>query len=314
MKDGITVIIPFLNEASGIEAFCRAFDEYAGKVSFPIEAIFVNDGSTDESPSIVRSFKFEKIAKCKLIDFSRNFGSHAGYRAGIQNASCDICTWIAADLQDPFELIDISYEKIRNGGLDAVYVGRSRYEVPFLTKLFSRTYSFLMQKYAVEKYEPGGYQTIVFNRKIIDYLNSNVEANSSILLQIVNAGFRTEVIHVDFAERKAGTSKWSFRKKIKLAIDSFVAFSFMPIRLVSIVGLILFFLGAGYGIWVIINKIINPLVPLGYSTITCLIAIGFGVTNISLGVIAEYLWRTYDASMNRPVFIISEITDLKDEG
>ncbi|MCR5590971.1 MAG: glycosyltransferase [Lachnospiraceae bacterium] len=311
MKEGITVIIPFLNEESGIEAFCRAFDEYAATVSFPIEAIFVNDGSTDASPSIVRGFKFSNLAKCRLINFSRNFGSHAGYRAGIKNASYDICTWVAADLQDPFELIDISYEKIVKDEADAVYVGRSTYEVPFFTKLFSHMYSTLMQKYAVPKYEPGGYQTIVFNRKIIDYLNENMESNSSILLQIVNAGFRSEVIHLDFTERKAGRSKWSLSKKVKLAIDSFVAFSFMPIRLVSLVGVIMFIAGALYGVWVIINKFISTTVVSGYSTLACLLALGFGVTNISLGVIAEYLWRAYDASMNRPVFIISEIVELK---
>ena len=98
---------------------------------------------------------------------------------------------------------------------------------------------------------------------------------------------------------------------LKLFIDSFVAFSFMPIRLVSIIGIVMFVLGLVLGIFTIVNKIINPAVPIGYSTLAAIMALGFGITNISLGIIAEYLWRAYDAARKRPVFIISDIMDLK---
>lgn len=311
MRDGVTVIIPFLNEEQGIYDFCIQLEDYAGRVSFPIEAIFVNDGSKDNTGKVIAGFDFRHLERCRLIEFSKNYGSHAAIRAGIQRASYDICTWIGADGQDPLELIDISYRKIKEDGYDAIYVGRTSVSVPAMTKLFSNAYGKLMRDYAVEKYEQNGFQTIVFNRKIIDYLNSNMEANSSVILQILDAGFRTDIIRLDFRSRQTGKSKWTFSKKLKLAIDSFVAFSFMPIRLVSIVGVLLFLAGLVYGIWVIINRFTNPSVPLGYSTLSCILLAGFGITNISLGIMAEYLWRTYDAARKRPLFIVSSDKELK---
>ena len=247
-----------------------------------------------------------------MISFSRNFGSHAGIRAGLLNASYDICTWLAADLQDPFELIQAAYDKIVTRGVDAIYVGRSSVNIPATTKFFSRMYSALMRKYAIKNYETGGIQTVVFGKKIKDYLNLNIESNSSIILQILNAGFKTETVYYDFNERVAGSSKWTFSKKIKLAIDSFVSFSFMPIRLVSIVGIMVFIAAIILALQIAVNKCVNPSAPVGYSTIACIMLGGVGITNISLGVIAEYLWRTYDAARNRPLFIVSDIRVLKE--
>ena len=163
-----------------------------------------------------------------------------------------------------------------------------------------------MKKFAVSNYSSGGISTIVFNRKIKEYLNRNIENNSSIMLQIMDAGFREITLPMHFHERSAGVSKWTLKKKIKLLIDSFVAFSFAPIRLVTIIGMALFGLGILIGLITIINKIVNPAVPGGYSTLICILSLGFGVTNISLGIVAEYLWRAYDAARGRPCFIIAD--------
>ena len=130
------------------------------------------------------------------------------------------------------------------------------------------------------------------------------------MLQIMDAGFKYTTISLDFHERATGVSKWTLSKKIKLFIDSFAAFSFAPIRMVSIIGIIIFFIGVIIGIFTVINRIVNPSVPIGYSTLASIMALGFGLTNISLGIIAEYLWRAYDAARKRPVFIVSEVTDL----
>ena len=154
-------------------------------------------------------------------------------------------------------------------------------------------------------------ELVIFNRKIIDLLNNNIESNSSIMLQIMDAGFKNCTISLDYNERSAGVSKWTFSKKIKLFIDSFVAFSFMPIRMVSIIGVLIFILGLIIGVFTLVNKILNPAVPIGYSTIACILALGFGITNIALGIIAEYLWRAYDAARKRPAFIVSSVVDVK---
>lgn len=312
-KEGMSLIIPFLNEEQGIELFCKTIDEYIASLDFDVELVFVDDGSTDKSVDIIKEYIFDNVKVIKILKLSKNFGSHAAIRAGLTKATYDICTWLGSDLQEPLELIPLSYKKISEEGYDAVYIEKKSIVVSKSNRLFSKIYSFLMQKYAVKNYASGGTSTIVFNKKIKDYLNANIESNSSIMLQIMDAGFRFYNVALDYNERSAGKSKWTLSKKIKLFIDSFVSFSFMPIRMVSIIGVIIFLIGIVVGVITIINKIINPDVPVGYSTLASIMALGFGVTNISLGIIAEYLWRTYDSARKRPVFIVSEELELKND-
>lgn len=306
---GISIIVPFLNECEGIELFCKTYDEYKKEAAFDIELVFVDDGSTDGTGDILSNYEFQNIKKVKLVTLSKNYGSHAAIRAGIQNAYYDICTWMGSDLQEPIELIKLSYQKIMEG-YDAVYIEKKTIKVSKLNRFFSKMYSHLIRKYAVDNYSKDGVSVIVFNEKIKDMLNQNIESNSSIILQIMDAGFRNYSYSMDFHERTAGHSKWTMKKKIKVFIDSFISFSFMPIRLVSVIGLFMFLIGIVIGIFTLVNKFVNPDVPIGYSTLACIISMGFGVTNISLGIIAEYLWRAYDAARKRPVFLISDVKSL----
>ena len=305
-KKGISIIVPFLNEADGIEFFCQTIDSYSKELDFPLELIFVDDGSNDRTDIKIKNFSFQYIKRVRLLTLSKNFGSHAAIRAGVSYAHYDICTWLGSDLQEPLEFLKAAHEKI-DEGMDAVYIEKNSIKVGKLNRGFSKLYSSMMQKWAVKNYASGGISNIVFNRKIIQLLNANIESNSSIMLQIMDAGFRNTTISLDYKERTFGVSKWTLGKKIKLFIDSFVAFSYMPIRLVTIVGVCMFLFGVLVGAVAFINKLFNVNVPLGYSTLISVMAIGFGITNISLGIIAEYLWRAYDASRGRPVFIISEV-------
>lgn len=310
LNDGISVVVPFLDEAEGIEIFCAVLDEYACKVNFPVEVVFVDDGSTDATCDILCKYQFRNVAGKKLVRLSKNCGSHAAIRAGFQYARYDICTWMGSDCQEPMELLEKSYLLIHEG-YDAVYIEKSSINISYGDRAFSKLYSKLMQKYAVKNYASGGIGNIVFNAKIKKYINENVEANSSIMLQIIDAGFSYKILPMNYNERAAGTSKWTLAKKIKIFIDSFVSFSFMPIRLVSLVGIIMFAVGVIFGLIVIVNKLLHPEVGIvGYATLASLISVGFGITNISLGIIAEYLWRAYDAARRRPVYIVSDVIDL----
>lgn len=307
--NGISVIVPFLNEEEIITQFCMALDEYQRKFSVALELVFVDDGSTDNTIAAIRQYKFIYIQKVKIVQLSKNFGAHAAVRAGLQNVSYDVVTWMGSDLQDPLEILELGMEKIIQG-FDAVYFEKKAVKVSIIERTFSAIYAWLMKKYAVENFESGGINTIMINRKIVKLLNDNVESNSSIVLQILNSGYSHTTIGVEYNSRSGGKSKWTLSKKIKLFIDSFVSFSFMPIRLVSIVGVLIFIIGFMLGIITIINKFTSPSVPVGYSTLASIMALGFGITNISLGIIAEYLWRAYDAARKRPTFIISEVIDV----
>lgn len=311
-KKGISIVVPFLNEVEGIENFCKVLDEYSIELKFGIELIFVDDGSDDNTALVIQSYPFKSIRRVKLLTLSKNFGSHAAIRAGVLNATYDICTWMGSDLQEPLEFLKYSYEKIEEG-YDAVYIEKNSIKVSRVNRSFSKMYSSMMRKWAVKNYASGGISNIVFNRNIMQLLNENIESNSSIMLQIMDAGFKNITISLDYKERSVGVSKWTLAKKIKLLIDSFVSFSYMPIRLVSLLGIGMFLLGVAIGLLTVINKLCNPVVPSGYSTLVSIMAMGFGITNISLGIIAEYLWRAYDAARKRAAFIISNIEEIVKE-
>ncbi len=312
LVEGVSVVVPFLNESEVIEKFCLALDGYQKGFSTPLELVFVDDGSTDDTIGKIEQYCFKFIKKIRIVRLSKNYGSHAAIRAGLSSASYDVATWMGSDLQDPLELLEQGLEKIQQG-YDAVYFEKKQVKVSLAEKTFSGIYSRMMRRYAVKEFESGGINSIMMNQKVLKTLNDNIESNSSIVLQILSYGYKHTTITLEYLARSGGKSKWTLSKKIKLFIDSFVAFSFMPIRMVSIVGMLMFIAGCIIGAFTVVNKFMGSTVPIGYSTLASIMALGFGITNISLGIIAEYLWRTYDAARNRPAFIISEVIEIENK-
>jgi len=310
MEIDISVIIPFLNEEENINDLCITLDNYANGKPYKIEAIFIDDGSIDRSVEILGEYKFSSIW-AKIICLSKNYGSHAALRAGVSRAAGEYCMFFSADLQEPVNLIGLLYEKVTSG-YDLVGVQKGYVKVSFFEKIFSKLYAMLMRKFAVKTYPDNGINNVIFNNKIREQLNKNIELNSSIFLQILNMGYRFTTITCDYDDRKKGKSKWTLNKKIKLFIDSFISFSFAPIRFISILGFLMAIPGFIFAFIILIIRLFNiyPL-AIGWPTLISILMIGFGITNISLGIIAEYLWRTLDASRGRPLFIIDREIELK---
>ena len=304
----ISIIIPFLNEEDNIERLTYELNKFVtNNKEINFEIILVNDGSADRSLEKIKGSIFP--AHTKLINLSQNYGSHAALRAGILYAGGNFIVFSYADLQDPLENIILMFDKM-NLGNDIVWAYRKTSKNSFFEELFSKGYARLMKKYVNKNFPENGFDIVMFNTKIREKLNQNIESNSSIFLQILNLGFKSESIEYIKNQRIAGKSKWGFSKKVKLLIDSFVAFSYMPIRLVSLVGISFFIVGIIWSGYIITRKLIFDDLSSGWPALISTLLIGFGITNISLGIIAEYLWRTLDASRRRPVFIIDEIIEL----
>jgi dolichol-phosphate mannosyltransferase len=305
----VSVIIPIFNEYEGVPFLVESLNQFFGEhPELNAEVIFVNDGSKDNTVERLGEMKHVTY-KAKVISFSRNFGSHAALRAGISHASGEYICFNYADLQDPLELI-IQMKELMDKGHDIIWAQRESTKVSWGERTFSKFYAYLMQKFAFKNFPEKGFDIVMFNRKVAAEVNKNVEANSSIFLQILGMGFRQTDITYKKRERKTGVSKWTLSKKIKLFIDSFVAFSYAPIRFVTIVGIIFFFVGILWTTYIIVRKIFFHDLAAGWPALMSILMIGFGITNISLGIIAEYLWRTLDASRKRQVFIIDEIKEL----
>jgi glycosyltransferase involved in cell wall biosynthesis len=308
----ISIIIPFLNEEENIPELGSALLEFSKATpSVNYEIILVNDGSVDNSIKVLKSATFPRGTK--VINLAQNFGSHAALRAGIQLAAGDFITFIYADLQDPLYLISEMYSVASKDNKDIVWATRKRTGTRGAEKWLSGLYAGLMKKFVSKKFPPNGFDIVLFNKKVTRELNRNIENNSSIFLQILTLGFAQATIEYDKVPRKGGKSKWTFSKKMKLLIDSFVGFSYAPIRLVSIIGMVMFFSGVMWSAYIIARKLISNDLASGWTMLVSILLLGFGVTNIALGVIAEYLWRTLDASRKRPAFIIDDIIELDSE-
>jgi len=308
-KHTITLIIPLLNEEDSIDFLVDQLNKYFAKINaFNAEVIFVNDGSSDNTVQKLSNANHDYY-KAKVCSLSKNFGSHAALRAGILHATGDFICFLFADLQDPVELVGRLYETISNN-FDIVWAKRKSTRNTFVNNFFSKRYASLMKKYVSPLFPEQGFDIVMFSKKVAAELNHNIENNSSIFLQILTLGYSQNCIEYEKISRKIGKSKWTLAKKIKLFIDSFVAFSYTPIRFVTIMGIVFSTGGFIWTIYVLARTLLIGNVSPGWPALISVLLIGFGITNISLGIVAEYLWRTLDASRRRPVFIIDEIIEL----
>jgi len=309
----ISIIIPFLNEAENISRLCEQLNSFCSKnISTKWEVVFVNDGSTDQSVELLKNYPHQHYS-CKIISLSKNYGSHAALRAGISKCTGERISFMYADLQDPLDLLLRMNEEFNKDNYNIVWACRDSLPTGFVDKTFSTWYSKLMKKFVNKDYPEKGFDILMFDKKVKNCLDNNVEANSSIFLQILTLGFAQTTLYYHKEKRQAGKSKWTLSKKIKLLIDSFVSFSYFPIRMVTIVGIFIFLCGIVYSGYLIYRKIFVGDLTHGWAILGTILMLGFGITNIALGIIAEYLWRTLDASRKRPVFIIDDIIDLHNE-
>lgn len=305
----VTILVPFLNESQNIPNLVKELNAFcSAQKDKRFEVIFIDDGSTDASSELLRNSVVS--FQSSVIRLSKNYGAHAALRAGITKASGRFITFMYADLQDPLELVNRLYDKCV-AGFDICWASRNNFTTSFFQRGFSKMYAGLIKRYVSKDFPENGFDIVMFNRKVQAVLNANVESNSSVFLQILTLGFKSDSITYTKVERKAGKSKWTFAKRVKLMIDSFVSFSYAPIRFVTIVGIMLFALGLLLSAYLVVRKLVWNDLAAGWPMLISILMLGFGITNISLGIIAEYLWRTLDVARKRPVFIIDDIIELK---
>ena len=271
---------------------------------FDYELIMVDDGSGDGSWT-----EMEKIAamdeNVKIYHLSRNFGSHAAILCGLEHCTGDCAVVKAADLQEPTELIIEMYKKWQEG-YNVVLAVREDREESFSQKFFADFYYSLVRTFALKKMPKNGFDIYLIDRKVIDVLSLMDEKDSALTGQILWSGFKTAEVPYIRRERKIGKSRWTLQKKIKLVMDTLYSFSSVPITLVTLVGAFAFAASIVWGLVVLINKIAGNIPVSGFTTMFIFQLFSFGITMTTLGVIGGYLWRTFDASRNRPIYIIEK--------
>ncbi len=305
----ISVVVSCYNEEKALPLFYEEMErvrkkDFEGIVEF--EYIFVNDGSKDNTLKIIKELN-QKDPKVRYISFSRNFGKEAAMYAGLEAAEGDYVTLMDADLQDPPALLKQMYDAIKNEGYDSVGTRRvTRKGEPPIRSFFARMFYKIINKMSNIEMVDGARDYRLMKRQVVDSIISLKEYNrySKGLFSFV--GFDTKWIEYENVERVAGETKWSFWKLFKYALEGITAFSTTPLIFSSIVGLIFCLVAFISIIFIIVKTLVYGDPTAGWPSMACIIVFVSGIQLFTIGIIGQYLSKTYLEVKKRPIYIIKE--------
>lgn len=302
----ISVVTPVYNEEDTLPEFYRRLTAVLQRCGDPYEIILVNDGSSDNSLNIMKEINnTDKRVKC--VNLSRNFGHQTAITAGLDYASGDIVAIMDSDLQDPPEVLPELFQKQREG-YDVVYaIRKNRKEGVFKKSAYTIFYR-LLKKMANINIPLDSGDFCVINKKVLNTLKSIHERNRFLRGLRGWIGFKQIGMEYDRDKRFAGEAKYTFIKLLKLAFDGFLSFSYMPLRLASVLGLIVSgssFIGILFIFYLRFFTAMTLTVP-GWASVAVIILFLGGVQLVTIGIIGEYIGRVYDEVRQRPLYIVQD--------
>lgn len=299
----LSFVIPVFRNEGSITPTYEKITGLMHKLVLDYEFVFVNDGSDDNSMQELTALH-EQDSKVKVLSFSRNFGQVPAIIAGMKEVTGAAAVSMSADLQEPIELIENMISKWQSGN-EIVIGHRVDREDSFIANKASAVFYSLM-KYVNPKMPKGGFDFLLIDQKAIAVFNQIDERNRFFQGDILWLGFSVAFIPYSRLKRTIGKSQWTLSKKLKYFIDGLLNTSYIPIRLMSLLGIIISFFGFLYAIVIAYNRFINNTPFEGWAPIMILILIIGGLIMLMLGIIGEYVWRTYDETRKRPLYIIKD--------
>jgi polyisoprenyl-phosphate glycosyltransferase len=298
----VSIIIPSYNEAPNLHAMYGRLDAVTRCLAkHDFEFLFVDDGSSDNTPAILREL-CQTDSRMRVIRLSRNFGSHAACLAGLSEAHGDVIGFLAADLQDPPELIADMLSAIGRE-CDVVLAVRDGRRDSRMTVMMANIYHQIMRRYAIPSWPAKGADVFMITRDVRDVIVRWRCKNTSVFAQILWVGFRRTCIAYSKQQRLAGKSKWSVSKKVNLFADSIFSFSFTPVRLLWGMGAVC---GLGAATCAGAGLFQNAGDDRPWLWIGAAVLFGSSLQLIAAATIGEYVWRIADAVRGAPPFIIQE--------
>lgn len=312
--DKISVVVPCYNEEEALPVYykemCRAMDEMKDVV---FELIFVDDGSSDATLGIMKDLN-EKDSRCRYLSFSRNFGKEAAIYAGLKASEGDYVALMDVDLQDPPTLLPEMYEILQEDGYDNVATKRAtRTGEPRIRSFLSESFYKFVNAISKTEIVDGARDYRLMKRKMVQAVLEMSEYNRFSKGIFGWVGFRTKWLQYDNIERSAGKTKWSMWKLFKYSVEGITGFSVAPLSLASVVG-VLFCLLSFIMIAVIIVRTLVWGDPVsGWPSLACIIFMVSGVQLLCTGIVGEYLSKTYLETKKRPIFILKDSSDDKEQ-
>lgn len=304
----LSIVIPAYNEALNIPLIvsksvqniesCTAIKQY--------EIIVCDDHSSDHTYEAVKNINNPSV---KCIRLSKRSGSHSAIRAGLANSKGDVVLCISADGQDDPAVLPKMIEKVQQG-FQIVWGVRTNRDEPFLNKQFALIFYKLLSYFVANEnnIDLANADFYLLDRRVVNALNSCQERNTSLFGLIAWIGFKQAEVKYERKERTIGKSKWNFNSKMKLAFDWIMAFSGIPLKIISLLGVLIASLGFIYALVIILLSLFNYTTP-GWAETAILILLLGGIQMIMIGVVGEYLWRTLDETRKRPLYFIEQASE-----
>jgi glycosyltransferase involved in cell wall biosynthesis len=303
-----SLVVPVYGNSGSIKALVEAIEHIAEQVDGRLETIFVIDGSPDDSRELLLGALKRSGLDARIVDHSRNFGSIAAVRTGISLARGAYIAVMAADLQEPPELVVEFLRKLATGRVDVVAGERASREDRDVT---SRIYWRLYRRFVIGDMPPAGVDVFACTASVRDVICSLEDVHTSLIAQLFWVGFRRELVPYDRRSRP-GKSGWTLRRKLRYLSDSVFAFTDLPVRILWITGVIGLTLGVLIGALALIGRAVGAITVPGYAA-TILVLVFFGSLNLlGLGIIGSYVWRAYETTKGRPGAIVSDVVELSE--
>lgn len=303
VKKLISIIVPCYNEEKGLEIFFAELNKVINKIkNYNFEILFIDDGSKDNTSIIIRDLS-QKYSNIKYITFSRNFGKESAMLSGLKNSTGDLVVIMDADLQHPPELL---YQMIKGieEGYDSVATRRkNRAGEPIIRSYFAKKFYKIINKTSKVSITEAATDYRLMDRKMVNAVLSLSEYHRFTKGLFEWVGFKTKWIEIDNVERVAGTTTWSFWGLFTYAIEGIVSFSVAPLKIASVLGVLISSTSFLYAIYIIIRTLLLGKDVPGYASLLCIILFMGGIQLISIGIIGEYLSRTYLEVKGRPNYI-----------
>ena len=303
----VSIIVPvYFNEHSLPRLFeaLLSIETSLREKGLEMELILVDDGSRDGSLKEMLKIKHRR-ENTKVVKLTRNFGAVHASKTGLQFVTGDCFITLAADLQEPPALVLAMIDKWIEGAKFIICQRTHRADPP-LSRLFANIFYRLVRFFVIEDFPARGYGLALMDCALLPYLK-NTSKNINPMLFAYWLGFKPEVILYERQQRMFGKSRWTISKRIKFFLDSLLGFSVVPIRLISLMGLLISILSFVYGAFIVINTLRGHATLQGFATIVTILSFLLGLIIVMLGVIGEYIWRIFDEINKRPEWVIDEI-------
>lgn len=301
----LSIVLPAFNEEGVIAGTLQRLREVVNaddNLRGSVEVIIVSDGSADATYEEALA-ELDETLPGEVVELATNVGSHTAIRSGLRRCRGKHVAILAADGQDPPELLGQMLAAFKPG-IDVVWGEREgRKNDPVLSRFLSRTYYAFFRRMTGLDYPPDGYDFVMFSDSVLHALMSYQERNASIFLLLFNLGFGQTAIGYTRGSRTGGASGWTLRKRAKLAVDMLTAFTAAPIRLVSSVGVLVGMFGLLFGGVTVVRGLLGHIPNEGWASLMVVTSLMGGMILIALGFIGEYLWRTLDEVRGRPLFL-----------